>query len=268
MTTDGLAELATRGVVEIDGDDDVRDDDAWHIGSCTKPISALAWAQLVEGGYSSWDAPVAEVFDDVDCHIAFHNVTMTQLLQCRAGLPANPSFRANTRAHRDDRPVVEQRTGLVEQLLAEAPTRPGTFEYSNLSYIVLGAAIDRLTETSYEAHIEQQILTPLGIDDTGFGPAPRIVGHKPGFALGRKGFSRPLWSMGNQDNAEVFNSAGRLHLSLESWSKFIELTLSGGAPLIGPDSLAKLTTPPATGDFAMGWGRQSTGSCLCKAATP
>ena len=262
MTADGLADVATAGVCDIDGDDAVRDDDAWHIGSCTKSISALVWAQLVERGQAFWDAPLAEVSNDVDCHIAFHNVTMTQLLQCRAGLPANPGFLDNTRSHRDTRSLADQRTALVEQFLTKAPTRPGSFEYSNVSYMLLGAAIDRIGKGSYEETIAQQILNPLGIADAGFGPPPRIVGHKPGFALGRKGFSRPLWPMGTHDNAEVFNSAGRLHLSLESWAKVISVILSGGSPLVGEDSLARLTTPPATSDFAMGWGRQATGSLV------
>ncbi len=262
VTADGLADVATLGVCNIDGDDAVRDDDAWHIGSCTKSISALAWAQLVEAGQASWAPPLAEIFEDVDCHVGFHNVTMTDLLQCRAGLPANPGFLDNHRSHRDTRPLVAQRTGVAERLLTEAPQRPGIFVYSNLSYILLGAAIDRIGESSYEETIAQTILSPLGIGDAGFGPPPRIVGHKPGVSLGRKGFSRPLWPMGIQDNAEVFNSAGRLHLSLASWAKVIGVILSGGAPLVSADSLSMLTTPPATSDFAMGWGRQATGSLV------
>jgi CubicO group peptidase (beta-lactamase class C family) len=48
------------------------------------------------------------------------------------------------------------------------------------------------------------------------------------------------------------NPAGRLHLSLADWGKFVA-QLTGGTSLLKPETQAMLLTPVPGGDYAGGW---------------
>ena len=120
-------------------------DDQWHIGSCTKAITAVLFARLVEEGLAEWGIPIADLFSDLDgIDPGWANVTIDDLLVCRAGVPANPPSSDMMRLHKWEAPPVEQRSETIHGVLGSAPEKPGDFVYSNLGYIMAGAAIDRL----------------------------------------------------------------------------------------------------------------------------
>lgn len=56
VTRDGGVDVDVVGVRIRGGDDPVRLDDRWHIGSCGKSITAALYARLVEGGEAEWGA--------------------------------------------------------------------------------------------------------------------------------------------------------------------------------------------------------------------
>ena len=262
VSRNGVEALHVDGVRSVDSSDQVRNDDAWHIGSCTKSITALMWARLVERGDVAWDTPLPELFADVECHVAWHDIDVTQLLQCRAGIAPNLGLRDMIKAHDDTRPFAEQRTDLAQRLLTEAPQRPGWFEYSNLGYVLAGAAIERVAGIDYELAVGQEVMEPLGIAQYGFGGSPDIAGHRQRFQLGMKGFggARALApGSARNDNPAILTPAGRLHLPLAEWAKFVQVFLNDGAPLVEGGSVDQLTAFPSGGDFAMGWGKAEDG---------
>lgn len=50
------------GTTSTAGGDLVTEQDAWHLGSCTKSLTAAVYARLVETGRATWTATVAESF--------------------------------------------------------------------------------------------------------------------------------------------------------------------------------------------------------------
>jgi CubicO group peptidase (beta-lactamase class C family) len=46
------------------------------------------------------------------------------------------------------------------------------------------------------------------------------------------------------DNPPVMSPAGRIHLTLDDWARFIRIFLTDGYPLLNLASIVKLTTPP------------------------
>ena len=84
----------------------------------------------------------------------------------------------------DRTPPAKQRTLSTRSVLAVAPNRPGRFRYSNLAYVVVGAAIDRIADMPYEEALRVHVLEPLGITSAGFGPPPEVCGHRPRLQLG------------------------------------------------------------------------------------
>jgi CubicO group peptidase (beta-lactamase class C family) len=261
---DGRVELDVVGVRVRGGDEPVEVDDRWHIGSCGKSITAALYARLVERGDARWGAPLPDLFPDLATSIdpGWSSITIDDLFVSQAGLPANLSRAEMTAAFRDTRPVREQRTHVAATALARAPRRPGRFLYSNLGYIVIGAAIERITEGPFESALRADVLEPLGIASGGFGPPGEAWGHAGRMValgplglvdLGRGGPASP--TSVESDNPPVMSPAGRLHLSLADWARLQRVFLDRGDAFLRPETVERLLTPAPGRGYrqAHGW---------------
>jgi len=258
----GDPQVAVVGTIARGHDTAVHIDDAWHIGSCTKALTALHVGQLVEQGKASWDTAIADLYPDVSGTAAsWKQSTIEDLLLCRAGVTPNPPIREMLKLHRDPKPEVEQRTEWVGRILAQPPSgNPGAFVYSNLGYVLVGAAIDRLAGVPYEEALTTNVLDPLGVTSAGFGPPGRVRGHGGRVRLGplALGVGRPNGS-GKipADNPPLFTPAGRLHLNLTDWARVQQVFLGDGHPLISNATLERLfhmpDSNPGKPNMSMGW---------------
>src|ERR1022692_1548339 len=79
----GAAGVRKRGAAER-----ITLDDRFHLGSCTKAMTATLVAMLVEEGKLNWTTTLGELFADTvkPIHPAWEKVTLRQVLQHRAGL--------------------------------------------------------------------------------------------------------------------------------------------------------------------------------------
>jgi CubicO group peptidase (beta-lactamase class C family) len=257
---DGDVVVDVVGTTRRGGSDAVTVDDAWHIGSCGKSMTAALYARLVERGDAQWCAPLGDLFGDVAVHASWNSVTIDDVLVHRGGVQANPSRGELLASLRDQRPLREQRTSVVAGELCRPPARPGRFRYSNLGYIVAGAAIERITGLAFEEAMTVHVLEPLGITSAGFGPPPRILGHggraaimvRHRLVVGRGRSADP--SDVGSDNPPVMTPAGRLHLALTDWAKFQQVFLAGGTSFLSAESVQRLLTPVGRPPCqAMGW---------------
>jgi len=78
------------GLRKAGGDEMVTLDDRWHLGSCTKSMTAALVAMLVEDGALRWDSSIGEILSDIPMEPAWCDVTLEQLLQHRGGAPQDP----------------------------------------------------------------------------------------------------------------------------------------------------------------------------------
>ena len=277
---DGSVDAEVAGTRRRGFDEPVRASDRWHIGSCAKTFTAVLWARLVEAGDAEWDMPIPAAFADLDdLHPGWAGVTVDDALQCRAGFAPNLGLTQMQSAWLDARPLAWQRTDAARRALREPPRRPGRFRqstdaarqalreprrrpgryvYSNLSYIVVGAAIDRLAGAAYERALADRVLEPLGIGSAGFGPPPEIWGHPARVRLAAAGLfrGRPADpAEPKSDNPAVYASAATLHLTLEDWAAFCRIFLTEGGDLLAPGTVEDLLAqPPGHGTrMSMGW---------------
>ena len=239
--------------------DEIRLSDKWHIGSCMKSVTAALWARLVESGYTGWDNRLSDVFEDLSSvHVEWKNASIRDALQCRAGLRRNVSRDVFRSSWKDSRSLPEQRSDVVRQVLQHPPINLGKFVYSNLSYMIIGAAIDRMAGLSFEDALKRYVLAPLDIRTVGFGAPEDNCGHHPiirvaGLRLLKGRPASP--SNVKSDNPHVFSPAGTLHLSLEDWSSLIRIFLIDNTTnLLHEESLEKIFQPPVrVGTMTMGW---------------
>src|SRR5215217_2507640 len=136
--------------------------------SMTKIATATAVLKLAEDGELDLDAPITGYFAGFAIVSQPVQVTMRHLLSHSSGL-ANPLPIRWVRSA--GTPAPDRRT-FVNRLLAKhrkLTSVPGErARRSNLGYLVLGEVISEVADTSYEEHVRDEILSPLGMDRTGF----------------------------------------------------------------------------------------------------
>lgn len=159
-------------------------------------------------------------------------------------------------ARGDPRTLPEQRRAIAEQAFAKPPSGVvGSFAYGNANYIVLGAAIEAITGTSWEDAMRAQVYDPLDLTSAGFGPPP-----SPN-AWGHRGAAIDPTNPG-ADNPLALGPAGTAHMNLTDYGRFLAVFLSDGGGWISADSVARLTTPaegPPPG-YGCGWIVQGQGA--------
>lgn len=256
----GRVEVGVAGVRTRGGWEPADPSDRWHIGSCLKPLTAALYALLVQRGGAGWDTPLPRLFPDLapGIHPGWHDITVADVLACRGGLPADLGRRELLAAYDDHRPLPQQRTDLAVGALAVAPRRPGRLVYSNLGYVLVGAAIERAERAPYEEVLRARLLEPLGVTSAGWGPPPGLRGHtgrvSRSLVLGRGRAIDP--GEPHADNPPLYGPAGRLHISLAEWARLLRLFMSGADhAILTPDSLERLFTVRRGGRrwMALGW---------------
>jgi len=254
VTSEGLEAFGVAGVRKRGTKSRAMPNDLWHLGSNTKAMTATLVAKLVEQGQLSWDTTIADVFSnsDFEIHPDFRGVTVLQLLSHRAGLPANLNLVDYLGADAE-----RERRRAVEQELAKPPqTKPGNkYEYSNLGYIIVGAIVEKRTGKSWEENIVEQVFRPLKMTSVGFGGTGTPGRLDQPWSHAADG--EPVPQNGPAiDNPPVMGPAGRVHCSIQDWSKYVADVLRGmtGKTALLPNAAYKqLTTPSFGGDYALGW---------------
>jgi CubicO group peptidase (beta-lactamase class C family) len=234
----------------------VTTNDVFHIGSCTKSMTATLTALLIEEGKLNWNTTIADVFPELKGKMdkQYETVTVEQLLHHRGGVPGEPPGAAWKRAWEEKGTPTQQRREFIEAVLSQPPeTAPGTkMIYSNQGYAIVGAMLEKLTGTNYEALITEKLFKPLHMDSAGFGP-PGTTDKvdQPWGHLHKLFMTLPVQS----DNPPAIAPAGRVHCSLDDLARFAMLHLQGHATngLLKPESLTRLHTPTKGGDYACGW---------------
>jgi D-alanyl-D-alanine carboxypeptidase len=244
----GQPRVAVAGVRKRGTDILAAADDQWHLGSNSKPITALLIALLIDLGLLDWDTPLEQIFPEQvgKWSADLKKITPAHLLTHTSGLPSTGPLLGFLLGIGHGSPV-KDRESLVKSLgTVKLTTKPGEeYEYSNLGYVLLGAIIDRRGKASWEEQIEKRIFQPLGITHWGLGPVTKKepVKHPwPHYSDGK-----PLPANGTMDNPEVLNSAGRVRISVADYNRFLCETLKlarGEKGLLKPATAQKVFTNP------------------------
>jgi CubicO group peptidase (beta-lactamase class C family) len=241
----------------------VTTNDVFHIGSCTKSMTATLTAILIDAGKLRWDTTIAEVFPELKGRMdkQYEAVTVEQLLHHRGGVPGDPPPAAWKRAWQEIGTPTQQRYEFIKAVLSEPPAAtPGTkMIYSNQGYAIVGAMLEKITGQDYETLITEKLFKPLHMDSAGFGP-PGTTDKvdQPWGHVHKLFMTIPVQS----DNPPAIASAGRVHCSLDDLARFAIFHLQSNATngLLKPETLVELHAPPAgvnnispMENYACGW---------------
>ncbi len=258
----GVEAAGHGGVRRIGAPDTVTRDDLWHLGSNGKAMTAALYGRLVEAGRAKWGATIPELFPDLTVDPAWAKTTVEQLLGHRAGVEEQSFMEGGwlKAAHADRRPIREQRVDVARTILTKPPAgTPGAYAYANFNYVIVGAAMERILNQSWEDGVAAHLFKPLGVKSAGFG-APRGAepwGHyldEP-IAPGKPAKLTPVDPAGLADNPPALGPAGRIHMSMSDYARFVRLFLTRGDGVLRPETVERLVTPvPGAGQaYALGW---------------
>ncbi|MDF1755252.1 MAG: serine hydrolase [Verrucomicrobiales bacterium] len=261
LVGDKVAGLGAVGVRKFGDPTPVTAEDKFHIGSCTKMMTATLAAILVEEGMLKWDSTIGDVIGDRigTIHPDFEPVTLEQLLAHVGGLRKSPPRKLWREAweNQGELKPSEQRMVFVSALLARKPGyRPGgKMVYSNQGYSVVGVMLETVAGASWEDLLKERIFVPLDMSSAGF-RAPMGKGEidQPWGHSGKKPVS-PVSV--ESDNPDAIGPAGAVHLSMEDLLKFARFYLrrEPGALLKKEESFEKLnsTLPNSRAQGVGGW---------------
>ena len=248
----------------------VADDAIFRIVSMTKPITSVAFMQLVEQGKVALTDPVAKyipefaklgVFVAGGGNVPFVSrppttqMRIVDLLRHTAGFTYSFQEQGNIDAayRKTD---VESWTKNTSQsfidTLAQIPLEfdPGTQWNYSVSTDVLGVLVERISGQSLPDYFQTHIFAPLGMTDTAFcvpaDKAPRIpegFGFDPDtkMKLFDKAGSESAWAKGWSFNS----GGGGLASSMSDYHRFCRMLLNGGAldgvQILSPKTIELMT---------------------------
>ena len=213
---DKIESAGAVGVRKLGEPTPVTVDDKYHLGSCTKTMTATLTAMLVKEGVLSWQTTIGDVLKS-GVHKDFKSVTIEQLLAHVGGFAKEcpPEIWAQAYADQGKLSPMRQRQKFTKALLDRKPDyAPGsTTVYSNQGYAVAGVMLETLAKKPWEDLLREKIFKPLDMKSAGF-RAPQ-----PNQPWGHKG-NTPIAPEPHGDNPDAIGPAATVHASIGDWAKF------------------------------------------------
>ncbi|MBD2757470.1 serine hydrolase domain-containing protein [Spirosoma validum] len=146
----------------------------FHIFSATKTFTAALIMQLYEQGKIQLDSSIATYYPEYKGEAA-HKVTIRNLLTYSSGRD-DKEMREIAEAYNSTIwPVDSFITRYCSERLV---TQPGTrFAFNNGDFILLGKIIERLYGQTFQAVLQQKVLTPLGMRNTDYLHHEDVIAH-------------------------------------------------------------------------------------------
>jgi CubicO group peptidase (beta-lactamase class C family) len=239
----------------------------YPIASTTKAINATVLGMLVDAGALAWDAPVQHYlprFRLWDPTLGTQ-VTIRDLLAMRTGLPRhdyvwieNPMSRAELV---ERLPYLELSAGFRER-----------FQYNNITSTIAGHVAEVVTGQHWEDLVQQRIITPLVMKNTGFtlptSGAVTVSYHENS--------QRELLPSRRLAGEVTAPSGGSLHSTVEDMARWMIFNLGGGkvagCSLIQAQTLLEIqspqviartdpSAPTANAAYALGWFVDTYNGC-------
>ena len=137
----------------------------FKIASISKLYVAVAITKLVNDKRLSLDKTLAEYFPELAGRIEHaDDITLRLMVQHRSGIPNftnHPGFWNNPQESGKD--VLEYALDLPANFEPDAD-----YEYCNTNYLLLSRLIDKVVGYSHHQYIKEEILIPLGLNNTFF----------------------------------------------------------------------------------------------------
>jgi CubicO group peptidase (beta-lactamase class C family) len=232
----------------------------FDLASVTKVVATTGMAMILyERGLLDLDLPVVAVVGEFAGEDPRRDaVTLRMLLAHSSGLPAYEKLFLRSKT-RDELLAAAFATPLAANPGAKA-------EYSDIGFIILGVALERIADESLDHFCQHDIFGPLAMTHTAFNPPAAWRASIPPTADDQTFRHRIIQGEVQDENASVMGGvAGHagVFANAEDLAIFTHAMLSGGRPVLRPETLAMFTrreSSPAGTSRALGWDTPSSPS--------
>jgi len=257
------------GKRDLSKDDPMTADSVFWIASMTKAITTAAGMQLVEQGKLSLDEPIGKLLPDLaspqvlegfdaqgepKLRPAKKPITLRHLMTHTAGF-AYDFFNGDVGKYMEKTGTPGITTCQNAALKTPLMTDPGTrWEYGiNIDFV--GKAVEAVSGKRLDAYLRDNLLAPLGMNDTGFkisdAMRKRLVGMH---ARGEDGSLAPM-PFELEQNPEFHMGGGGLYGTAADYITFTQMILNkgrgNGNQLLKPETVA-LMSQNHIGDLSIG----------------
>ena len=235
-------------------------DSIFDLASVTKIVATTSMAMILyELGLLDLDMPaVALVPEFAADNPRNPEVTIRMLLAHSSGLPAYEKLFLESKTREE-----LLAAAFATQLTADPGTRA---EYSDIGFIILGIALERLAEEPLDSFCRREVFGPLGMLHTAFRPPAAWHDSIPPTVDDHTFRHRVIQGEVQDENASVMGGvAGHagLFATASDLAIFANAMLEGGRPILRPETLAVFTkreSSPAGTTRALGWDTPSSPS--------
>ena len=214
----------------------------FRIGSITKQFTSMLVMKLREQGKIKLEdsmclyvAPCPDTWKPVTIH---HLLTHTSGIPTYTGIPA---WRAVN--------MVPKTTDQIIAFFRDLPLQwtPGEkYAYNNSGYFLLGVVIERITGVKYEQALQDMILTPLGLLDTGYDWPKTILSSR---ASGYRGTGAALTNVPAIDMQHPY-AAGSMYSTVQDLLKWDQALYT---EKLLPEAAKQVMWTPFKDNYAYGW---------------
>jgi serine-type D-Ala-D-Ala carboxypeptidase len=240
----------------------------YDLASLTKVAATTAACMILyQRGQLDLEQPVRDVVPAFSGDDSRRNlVTFRMLLAHSSGLPAYVKLFESSHTRHE-----------LFQQACQVPLAhdPGSHaEYSDIGFILLGEALERITETALDTFCCKEVFAPLGLETMTFNPSPDQREKIPPTEDDKIFRHRVIQGEVNDENAWVMGGVAG-HAGLFSTASdvalFAQCMLRGGAPLLDLHTVELFTrrqTSPAGTSRVLGWDTPSPPSQSGKYFSP
>jgi len=226
-------------------------DTIFDLASLTKVIATTTCVMRLEQlGQIKLNDPVAKYIPDF-AQNGKQDVTIRMLLTHYSGLPADLDLKEAWNGTDE---------GYSRVNAAKLVNPPGsTFLYSDVGFVVLGELVQKVSGTPLDQYAQTYIFGPLGMTSTRFNPpvswGPRIAPTQRDEHTGQT-LRGTVHDPTARQMGGVAGDAG-LFSTADDVAKFAQAMLNGGAPILSPLIVEKMTTPQQPANMpnlrGLGW---------------
>lgn len=248
-------------------DTPMRPDTVFGIASITKTFTATAVMQLVEDGYIRLNTPVGEILPQF-AEKPFDGITLWHLLTHTSGIyPDGGCF--PEAAPKDTWELIEAAAekwdgksefDWISAGISGGLRRPtGTeWQYCSFGFALLGEIVTRVSGKNVHDYIEEKIIRPLKMTDSGFYYTPETAARGYIYEEGHKNYLDKIVSgeiNGRDGEGSVWDkipsTGGGIHSTVYDLIRYANAYIYGGrfegARILGRKSVEKMSTVQLTG---------------------
>lgn len=210
------------------------------IGSSSKAFTAACLAMLVDKGQLEWEKPIVNYLPDFKLYDEFatREMNAVDLLCHRSGLPRHDLIWYGSALSRKE---------IYERLRYLPPNKSlrTTWQYNNLMFMTAGYLTERVSGSTWEQFVKNNIFQPLGMNNSNF--SVKEMAAAKDAALGYRTKDRKENIRMDYRNIDAMGPAGSINSSVNDMLQWVKLHLNKGKTadkqLISAAEIARMHTP-------------------------